>query len=155
MKLRSYWLPWALAAMVVFGYGGAALAQAPGNTPCGAKSPPGKWKPCVSYPFRHHLTREQEMRLRHPKPGPPAAAPDLRLPPTVNVVPMSPEELRKSEEYSRTHGTTSFAPPHRNKYWGTANGRPPERYHRTTPPTPSSGGGERTAKLGPTSDLRA
>jgi hypothetical protein len=159
MKLRSYWLPWALAAIVVFGYGGAALAQAPtpAATP-GFHNPPG-WKPHVAYPFSHHLTREQETRrhelMREEQKALRRVGGDAervgRIPPPTAAYTPSPEMLermRKAEEYSRTHGTIVFVPPHPAKHSGTANGRPPERYHRTAPPTPSSRGGDRTAELG-------
>ncbi len=109
------------ALLVVPGYGGAAHAQAPAPS---ATNPAG--------PLRE--------------------APQGRQPPPSAAYTPSPEkqrELEREEEQSRKYGTTVFAPPHPPKHWGTANGRPPERYHRTAPPTPSSsGGGDGAAELG-------
>jgi hypothetical protein len=62
-----------------------------------------------------------------------------------NIIPVSPEAQRKAEEYSRTHGYFTVEPPHPAMHW--PNGVPPKRYHRTAPPTPSSGGSDRTAEL--------
>lgn len=106
MKLRSYWLPWALAAMVVFGYGGAARAQVPtpASTP-GSTNPPG-WKPHVARPFGPgHLTPGQEMRPRTGSGGIPVGS----TPPSI--VPVSPEQLQRAKEYSRKHIHVGVVPP--------------------------------------------
>ena len=142
---KSSWLAMAAsaAALVVFAYGGATLAQGPSSTPCGAKSPPGKWTPCVSYPFRHHHPHHSAPAQEAGKPRGPAEIPQgRRLAPTAAYTP-SPEEqreLQREEEQTRKYGHITVEPPHPAKHWGTANGRPPERYHRTAPPTPSPGG---------------
>ncbi|HVA84155.1 MAG TPA: hypothetical protein VNF28_04585 [Candidatus Binataceae bacterium] len=109
MKVKSRWLALAASAatLVVFAYGGAALAQVPTGTP-GETNPPG-WKPHVSYPFRPgHLTPGEEMRLH--KPGPGIEAPQGRT--GFRAIPISPEDLRKEEEYTRTHGYITVEPPH-------------------------------------------
>jgi hypothetical protein len=154
MSVKNCWLVLlvsAAAVMVVFGYGGVALAQAPtpAATP-GFHNPPG-WKPHVAYPFSHHLTREQEMRLRQGERKEEKALrehggifPQGRQPPPTAAYTPSPEmlqQMRAAEENSRKHLSVTVSPPHVDKHWGTANGRPPERYHRTAPPTPSSRGG--------------
>jgi hypothetical protein len=123
-------------ALAVLACSSACFAQAPTGAP-GETNPPG-WKPHAANPFAPgHLTPEQEMQLR--KGGRPRAAPDLRFPPNL-VTPASPEDIRRSEEYTREHGYITVVPPHPAKHWGTANGQPPSEYHRTAPPTPSSGG---------------
>jgi hypothetical protein len=132
MKVRNYCLSWALAAaMVVFGYGGAALAQVP--TPAGT--------PSTANPAGH---------------PPVVVVPQGGTRP--NIIPVSPEALRKAEEHARKYGHFTLEPPHPAKHW--PNGVPPERYHRTAPPPsfPPGGGAaafpplgwneQRTAELG-------
>ncbi len=134
------------AGAVTLAYAGVALAQVPTGTP-GETNPPG-WKPHVAYPFSH-VTPGQWSRPG--KPGPRIEFPQGRQPPPTAPITPSPKELRelrREEEQTRKYGHITVEPPHPAKHWGTANGRPPERYHRTAPPTPSPGGG---ASSGPQS----
>lgn len=111
MKVRNYWLSWALAATVVFACAGVARAQVPtpAATP-GFHNPPG-WKPHVAYPFRHHHPYPASARETA---GPPVEAPQGRVPaPTAPSTP-SPEMLksmRKAEEHARKYGGITEAPP--------------------------------------------